>query len=934
MCSKDSGPELKITCCEVIAEASIQMTPFFEVHLQALGTGIEVCLSEEGPLAKDLHQAALQTVSSVSAGSQQIREEMKQLVPAILDMLQRTVYQKNWDSAAAYLSVILEMFDNADDGTIFDDSLVPLLTGLMQMASSYDVDKDVRQISIETMLSISENSPKKVRKIPDFLSSFFTLMFQYSVEPAFVDDWDVNAELDDFEDDLPDSLVASAALDRLATSLGGRKLFNVAYKLFSENVGSPDWKGRYAALSLLSAVTEGMTASLLPILGELLSSVVKLCKDECKYVRQAALTCLTGFSASFREDFLPMSESAVAAALESLKDPIPHIQMEAANFFENYYDMITDVESDDAEAKQFSIKLAQYNPQVYGALLGCLENTSLPNLQNSILACFASITDVMKDECAPFVERVVNASQRVLGAPEDPKLMDVKNKALQCVTVLGAAVGGEIFRPYSYGVCEYLKERCAHGLETGDNARYILRGWSCMAECVGANMAQYLPIIMPILLQRLEAEDVSVGEDDLEEEDDDAVSTYRINIPGAGVKKVTINTETTQDKQLAFNICVSFLKDIDDNMVDYYVPLANCAIKSLGNVHEEIVQTSAMVICTILENMIKKEMPGVKDLARAAFEPVSNTIDEDTDVLALYQLSTAFAQCIHAAPEVVTHEACSMITEKLVDSVKECVKVYGELSNAIATEKDEDEVDGLEDKRGDIEQNFESIMDCVQALLQYSANVFAQSYVHNFFPIISQWAATENEFLLTKCYSSLSDFTEYAPQHALPLLPPLVERVLVILTSTKDEGILQSGVYFLKLTLDALPPNDESAVRVAQSARDALVKYLYVPDARSNIVYLDATCNFISCFSVLLEKFYNTNSPNLNEDVQLFTSFLPVGGDMTEAVRVHDRVLTWVSQGLPHIVNLPGAAPAMIERIKTASPDALSDEAKAHLSQM
>ena len=132
-----------------------------------------------------------------------------------------------------------------------------------------------------------------------------------------------------------------------------------------------------------------------------------------------------------------------------------------------------------------------------------------------------------------------------------------------CTTLLACGVGKAHFAAYAHPVCEYLNSVLAGGLPNDDpRLRYILRGWTCMVECLKEDVLPYLPSVLPPLLAvanmdcDLEIVSNEVGDDDDHQEEEEGVEHVRLALKGLGEQTVKIKTSLIEDKELATTIIV------------------------------------------------------------------------------------------------------------------------------------------------------------------------------------------------------------------------------------------------------------------------------------------------------------------------------------------------------------------------------------------
>ena len=128
----------------------------------------------------------------------------------------------------------------------------PLLQMSTQAVANEELLDYWRQLALEVIVTLAETTPASVRKngatlIPLVISTALKMM----------------TDLEEWSDDLTEkdkdcnSIVAKAALDRLACGIGGKSVLPLIIQRLPTMLANPDWRYKHAALMAISAVGEG-----------------------------------------------------------------------------------------------------------------------------------------------------------------------------------------------------------------------------------------------------------------------------------------------------------------------------------------------------------------------------------------------------------------------------------------------------------------------------------------------------------------------------------------------------------------------------------------------------------------------------------------------------------------------------------------------------
>ena len=79
----------------------------------------------------------------------------------------------------------------------------------------------------------------------------------------------------------------------------------------------------------------------------------------------------------------------------------------------------------------------------------------------------------------------------------------LRAKAMECISLVGMAVGKERFAPDAREVMDLLMQLQAGGFEDDDvtTASYMQQAWTRLCKCLGRDFIQYLQVVMPPLLK-------------------------------------------------------------------------------------------------------------------------------------------------------------------------------------------------------------------------------------------------------------------------------------------------------------------------------------------------------------------------------------------------------------------------------------------------
>ncbi|KAG8343672.1 hypothetical protein TRVL_05497 [Trypanosoma vivax] len=936
----ESDHQLQTICCEIIAATGPSLATYFDTNMAQVATGLRNCLAV--PFV-DTRKSALEAIFSIAMCKPS--PKLAELVPLMLQAVQDALNESNWNDAEQLTAKLADGVSHS--AALFDGHTAQLLQGLMEVASTPSVASGARHMAIETLLSYCESEPKTVRKVPNFSTSFLQLLFEYTVNPSLPDDWDVkgvNPDEDDLDDESDDS-VGSSGIDRLSSALGGRKLEALAQHLFSTNIQSPDWKRRNAALLLITYVAEGMSSVLEKHLESIVRAVLPALRDDMKYVRASALDCITQMSTDFAPQLQEkLSHIVLPEVMACIKDPIPAVATRAVRCIDSFFDRCE--EDDDEEPAEYIQQFEVYVEELCVSIVTLLQQTAHKFVREDCLGALSSIISTCKGQLKPFVNSLVPVFQEVLATPDAPEIIQMKCKAIECTTLLACGVGRECFGAYAEHMCNYLRDLLQH-LANGDNKddmrmRYVMRGWTCMTECLKEDVVPYLQVVLPVLLYMtnmecdMEVENAEVGEDDASEDDNQAengeVSTMRVVVPGVGVRKVKLHTGLIEEKDLAASVLSAMLSYLGKHLGPHLPAIAESAVKLLGfQSNSSIRETGALILDGVLDAYEPHERT---HLAVAIMDPLLNQYAVEDELDASSAMSIVVSRCIDCAPALVSKETVNAISEKVLGVLLRAMENReGSLQSQVG-ENDEDELDRLQEEEEEADTLICDTCDVLDKMLERAGDVFAPVFTVQFAPVLAKMLnSAEKDSMVTCGLSLLCGLVEHAPNHVAGFIPTIVTSCIEFARNRKNHDLLQSAFYLMNVLLQYFEHHPHAAAQeFIVEVNNVLIHYM---SAQHTSDYEQTTCNALSAAVTFLSAFHTTlPGPQVTQILGCVVNNLPAGGDEVEARRVHERVLMWVVQQHPLLHGMESCGQEIVARVRRASQDMLNEATQNQLQLM
>merc|ERR1719225_1448209 len=297
----------------------------------------------------------------------------------------------------------------------------------LKMINNQDLDENWRHLALEIVVTTAETAPAMVRKVVGgSVGPLVQACLQMMCDLEDEDDWAVSDEPQE-EDSDSNAVVAESALDRIACGLGGKTVFPQIMNLTPGMLQQPDWKCRHAGLMAISASGEGCHKQMEPFLEQVMEGVMNYIADPHPRVRFACCNAIGQMST----DFAPV--------------------------FENKFN----------EMVQKGTKL----------------------VLEQIVTTIASVADTAEDRFKEYYDKFMPNLKYMIGNATTPELRLLRGKTIECVSLIGLAVGAEKFAPDASEVMQLLLASQIKGEEMAEDdpqMSYMISAWARICKILGS----------------------------------------------------------------------------------------------------------------------------------------------------------------------------------------------------------------------------------------------------------------------------------------------------------------------------------------------------------------------------------------------------------------------------------------------------------------
>ncbi|CAL0306445.1 unnamed protein product [Lupinus luteus] len=909
--SSSDSRKLQESAFLIFAQLSQYIGDSLVPHIKHLHAIFLQCLTSPG-VDSDVRIAALNAVInfiqclSVSGD----RDRFQDLLPAMMRTLTEALNSGQEATAQEALELLIELAET--EPRFLRRQLAEVVGAMLQIAEAESLEEGTRHLAIEFVITLAEareRAPGMMRKLPQFISRLFailmTMLLDIEDDPA----WHSAETEDEDAGETSNYGMGQECLDRLAISLGGNTVVPVASEQLPAYLAAPEWQKRHAALIALAQIAEGCSKVMIKNLEQVVAMVLKSFPDQHPRVRWAAINAIGQLSTDLGPDLQIHYHQGVLPALAAAMDDFqnPRVQAHAASAVLNFSENCTpDI-------------LTPYLDGIVSKLLVILQNGK-QMVQEGALTALASVADSSQEHFKKYYDAVMPYLKAILINANDKSNRMLRAKSMECISLVGMAVGKEKFRDDAKQVMEVLMSLQVSQMETDDpTTSYMLQAWARLCKCLGQDFLPYMTFVMPPLLWSASLKpDVTItsadSDNDIDDSDDESMETITL-----GDKRIGIKTSVLEEKATACNMLCCYADELKEGFFPWIDQVAGILVPLLKFYFHEEVRKAAV-----------SAMPELLRSAKLAIEKGQSQGRDGTYLKFLTDsIVPALVEALHKEPDT---EICASILDSLNESlqisgtlldenqVRSIVDELKQVITASSSRKREREerakAEDFDAEEGELikEENEqeEEVFDQVGEILGTLIKTFKASFLPFFDELSSyltpMWGRdkTPEERRIAICI--FDDVAEQCREAALKYYETYLP---FLLEACNDEipDVRQAAVYGLGVCAEFGGSVFKPLVGEGLSRLNAVIQH---PNALQgdNIMAYD---NAVSALGKICQ--FHRDSIDSAQVVPAWLNCLPIKGDLIEAKVVHDQLCSMVersdgdllgpnSQYLPKIVSV------------------------------
>lgn len=861
----------------------------------------------------DVRFQAVRAVGSFLIIHDKETQVLKHFNDVLLPMLMVVAESMQLQLDDTLLKLLIEMAETVPK--FLRPQIVPVYEMCMKLFSDGSAIDSWRQLSLEVMVSLAEMAPAMVRKnAGKYIAQLVPVILQFMADIEEEEDWSKSDELLDEEND-SNHVVAEAALDRLACGLGGKTILPLVTQQIPAMLAHPDWRQRYAALMALSAIGEGCHKQMEDMLGQIVNGVPGVMQGVLTYlqdphprVRYAACNAIgqmsTDFAPVLQKQFHATVVPTLCMLLEDNENPRVQAHAGAAlvNFAEDCPKHILTGYLDTLMGKLEAILSSKFKELVEKGTKLVLEQ---------VVTTIASVADTAEYEFIAYYDRLMPCLKYIILNANKDELKLLRGKTIECVTLIGVAVGSEKFQNDAREVMDMLLKTHGDGVDLPDDdpqTSYMISAWSRICKVLGRNFEPYLPLVMgPVMRTASMKPDIALlDNEDMQGVEGDEDWQF---VSLGEQKNFGIRTAGLEDKAAACMMLVCYARELKEAFAKYAEETVKLMVPMLKfYFHDDVRNAAAESLPWLLESAAINGPAFVQAMWNYICPELLKALDTEPETEVMMILLDSMARCIEKLGIGCLDQDSMNELLKLIDKLmkEHFERATDRVSKVLDEDYDEIVQEQLEDEESDDIYLLSKISELIHALfISYREQFlpFFDQICNHFVALLEPNKAWADHQWGICVFDDLVEFTGPASAKYQGLFITAFHMYV----KDKSSEVRQAAAYGWGVLAQMGP---DEYVHELTKAVPSLVEIIQDPKSRDQR-NINATENAISALTKIM-KYKPAAITNVDELLPMWLSWLPVIEDADEAPHVYGYLCDLVEQNNPLIL---GAGNINIPRI-------------------
>ncbi len=322
-----------------------------------------------------------------------------------------------------------------------------------------------------------------------------------------------------------------------------------------------------------------------------------------------------------------------------------------------------------------------------------------------MVTTIASVADTSEKDFTVYYDGLMPCLKYIITNATSEELRMLRGKTIECVSLIGLAVGQEKFMADANAVMTLLLETQTVGELSDDDPQtsYLISAWARMCKILGKQFEQYLPLVMgPVMRTAAMKPEVAFLDNDEVEDIEGDVDWSFINL--GEQQNFAIRTAGMEDKASACDMLVCYARELKEGFADFAEEVVKLMVPMLKFYFHDGVRTAAAESLPYLLDCAKIKGPSyLEGMWQYICPELLKAIDTEPEGDVLFELLHSLAKSIETlGPNCLSAEN---MTEVLRLIAKYMDDHFQKAEKRALARNEEDYDDGVEEKLAEEDDN-------------------------------------------------------------------------------------------------------------------------------------------------------------------------------------------------------------------------------------
>ncbi|KAL3379163.1 hypothetical protein AABB24_000063 [Solanum stoloniferum] len=808
-------------------------------------------------------------------GSSKDRERFQDLLPAMMDMLNKALEENCEASAQSELEILIELAKN--EPSFFRMQLVVVVGSMFDIAECESYEKKTRHLAVEFVMILveaREKTPGMIKKYPLFTEKYFAILLNllehevyYPLLPYPYDRWDRNYDL----------AFLKKCLWRLSHALGGKTVGPVAFEQVRAYLADDSWQKPCAALYALAHIVKGCSEVMIKNMNLVVTMVLDCMGHPHPGVRFTSMEAIHEFLRFLRPHFQEQCHQQVVPALiKAMDDDSVQVQVSVIAavwgflradtpeyltlYIHGLLDKLLQLSSHTvAMVKEYASSLfkllAKHFKECYRNNYECIN----PLLKATLVKLnFSSkhiemMMSLHKPGCSVLPEQIMEAVMSSKGSQED---------------------------------------------DEDTNTIFKLENTIKLCEAIGKGFLRCTGIVMPLLFQcaQLEPDKIILSPDSDHTCLDDS-SIHRVKV---GDSTICIKKSSLNKKALACKVLVVVAYKLEEKFYPWIFQTASILFPLLKFHFNEVRIFTVQAMKYLLQSAKLADEKGIaKGGSHSDFKQFSDSIilnlvealhEEPKTKIYVHMLNT-LRQCLQICGPLLNEDQLRPVVDEIKHVITENLNSQGELTEREKTEDfDAEEAELMRGEKHQQDQILFLAGRILHGLIESFKVVFLPYFDELSLYLIPMW---DKEMTIQERCTSIYIFDGLVKHCSEAALKYCDEFLPLLLKASNDEypAVRQYALYGLGLYAEYHGSVFKPFVREAMSRINVVIMHLRAREPDQNELAYD---NAVSTLGKIFQ--FHRELIDSVQVIPIWLNCLPIKGDLDEAKYVHGQLCSMVER--------------------------------------